>query len=108
MKKIFFALAVLSLLACPAPAQAEEGAKPATTSGDSSAKRARPERPKKTFEERKAAAVAKAQKRLACVQAAQNAEALRACSPRHRGGHSGGKMRGKRGGGEGTSPAPAQ
>lgn len=107
MKKIFFALAVLSLLALPAPAQAQEGAKPAASSGDGAGKRARPERPQKSFEERKAAAVARAQKRLNCVQAAQTPEALRACSPRHRGGHGGGKMRGKRGGGEGASPAPA-
>lgn len=107
MKKILFALAVLSLLALPAPAQAEEGASPAASSGDSVGKKPRGERPKKTFEERKAAAVARAQKRLACVQAAQTPEALRACSPRHRGGH-GGKKGGKRGGGEGAAPAPAQ
>lgn len=106
MKKIIFALAVLSLLALPAPAQAEEGSAPAASSGDAAGKRARPERPKKTFEERKAAAVAKAQKRLACVQAAQTPEALRACYPKR--GHSGKKMRGKRGGGEGASPVPAQ
>jgi hypothetical protein len=100
MHKLLF----VALLMCSTVAMAEEPAAAPDGGGKPRAERGeRGDRPKPDFNEMKAKILKKMDEHRACVQAAADFEALKACRPHRQGGEGGGRRGGwgHRKGGEG-------
>jgi len=111
-KQILIAMALVATMtassamaqdAAPAPtSDAPAATAPAST--DKAAPAAKGKRHKMTFEQRKAKLVDRTEKRLTCIKAAKDQDALSACSSRHK---KGGKGRGAKSGASKAAPADA-